>query len=145
MLLFQLLRDGGQVGIRDLQRNAGLKPCDDLEMMISVVGQLCRCKLHGSPKLGIAVGKLETARHHADHIVLYVVEPELLADDLRIAAKPAQKESLAQDHHARRSRHIVGGAEIATERGASAENGKKIRGDEIPGNLFGVSFAGEVE
>src|SRR5271156_550667 len=114
-------------------------------MMISVVRQLCWRKLHGSPKLGIAVGKLETARHHANHIVLFVVEPKLLADDLRIAAKPAQEKSLAQDHHARRSRHIVGSAEVAAKSRASAENGEKIRGDEISGNLFGVSFTGKVE
>ena len=145
ILLLQLLGDGSQVGIRDFERHTGFQSSDDLQMVIPVVRELRRRELHRGPQLRIAVGKLKTTRHHADHVVFLVVQPDLLADDLWIAAKPAPEKSLAQDNYAGRAGNIVRGDEVAAQSGACAKNREKICGYEISGNLFGISFTGEVE
>ena len=106
------VRDGGA---RRVNRDAGRQPpeheqhaepgiLDDIGIPLLAGGLELRHERH--PQLG-ATRIVEAVRHHADHRVNAVAEPERPADDGRVAAEPALPGAVAEDGNARAALAIV--------------------------------------
>src|SRR5580700_8022719 len=113
--------------------------------MTPMIGQQFLGELSRNPDFGLAVRKLDPARHHADDGTLLVVQRNLSSDDLRIAAKPSQPEAMTQNRHMRRAGNIILRPKIAAQSRAYAQEGKKIRRDLFSVELFRRSVSREIE
>src|SRR5215510_13779077 len=64
--------------------------------MIGVILLHLRLDDERRPHLAAAVWELETFGHHADHLERFVIEYDLFADDLRIAAEARLPEGVSE-------------------------------------------------
>ena len=79
------------------ERDSLLQPRDASQVTVAPVGEIVGGELKGSPDVGAAGGKPEVGRHHAHDDVRRVVEEELAAEDVRVAAEAPPPETVG-DH-----------------------------------------------
>src|SRR5262249_43002375 len=87
MFGFELLGYDGEIGICSGQRDAEFEASDDLEIVAVVLGEFLLGEMCGCPDLSLAIGKLETARHHADDSAFFVVQKNVSAYDAGVATE----------------------------------------------------------
>lgn len=100
---------------------------------------------HGNPDIGpiINLGAVESPRRNPQYGVLGVVDPNLLADDVRTSTEPALPARVAQDGERTAVRvHILGGREEASDRRPDSERPEIIPGDQVSPNQFRSAVLG---
>src|SRR5580704_2738530 len=113
--------------------------------MTPMIGQQFLGELSRDPDFGLAVRKLDPTRHHTDDGALLVDQRDFSSDDLRIAAKPSQPETVTQNRHMWRAGNIILRPKIAAESRAYAQEGKKICRNLFSVELFRSSVSREIE
>src|SRR4029077_2967972 len=116
-----------------------------IQIVAAMIGQLLLGELSGNPNLGLAVRKLDLPRHHTDDGTLLVVQRNFSSDNLGIAAKPSQPETMTQDRNMRRAGNIIPRSKVAAEKYTHAQEGKKVCRNFFSVELFWGSISREIE
>src|SRR5215813_811902 len=111
--------------------------------MIAVILLHPRLDDEGRPHLAAAVGELEILGHHADHLEQFVIEHDLFADDLRVAAEARLPEGVSEHDDLRAPFLVLATTERPTQLRLRAERVEEARRDSIAGVTFGRPFAGQ--
>src|SRR5581483_1656162 len=121
-------RDGIDLRPGPLDGDPAAQPAHHHEEMVAVgpllfgsdVGQQRRPNLYGP------VGKPEPAGHHADDLVIFAIQADLLMDDIGRAAKIPLPETIADYRNPRRAIAVFLRVKSAAEHWTDSERGEQI-------------------
>src|SRR5262245_6487171 len=111
--------------------------------MIGVVLLHPRLDDEGRPHLAAAVGEFEILGHHADHLERLVIEPDLFADDLRIAAEARLPEGVPEHDDLRVPFLVLATPESPPQLRLRAERVEEGRRDSITWVTFRWRLTGQ--
>ena len=141
--------DGGQLGLRRRQRDAGTQPADRLqERRAALIGPLRREARgqHRHPDLRRVLGvegKLEARRHDADDDDRIAVEQRRLADDRRVAPEGARPQRLGDHRRPLGAVRVVAGFERAAGDRRHAQQREDVGRDDGHRNRRRLAVAGQ--
>src|SRR5439155_18708155 len=99
-------------------RGTRLQPRDDAQRMAVVRCQLLRRERERYEQFAIRIREIETARHDADNRIRSIVQPNGLADYLRVAAEAVEPEAVREERNrCARGRVILRRERTAEDRG----------------------------
>ena len=143
-----------QSGLRLFQRHARLEAAEDLReaaaAVVEAVELSVSCVLHhhrdADLRRGSGLHAIEARAAHADDGERVAVQHDLPADDGGVGGEARLPVTVAQDGDGVAALYqIVLRAEDASQRGAHAQHGEVIAGDEFARDEFGAAFVSEAE
>ena len=142
----QILGERRHLGLRALERDAGLEPRREIQVLVRVAaGERRRLERERHEQIGLAGEEArEALRHHADDLIRLAIQLDRLSDRARLAGKEPRPHAVAQHDDVLLARVVVVAAERAAEHRRHAEHVKPVAGDAHARYALGVAGAGEV-
>ena len=138
VLLRQPLRDERQIGLRLLDRDAGLEPPDGKQIARAARLPIAGAERERHPKINrLRQGRVpaghdifgreaEVRRHDANHPVIVAAEVYALIEDVRIGAEAPRPQVVAENDDVTAARFFFLRLEVAAELWSNAEGCKEI-------------------
>ena len=125
----QLSRHAVHFGLCLFKREVRFEPADYLQISLSAI-DVIRLEIHRRPKIGLACGTLETARHDTDDLKIILFKQYLRADYLWIRSELTSPQLVADDHDSRMPRGAFFSGKRSAERGRDTEQGEVVGRDD---------------
>lgn len=133
------------LGPRLRERDAGLEPAHEVEVMIAPVARLSGIEGEGDPGFDPLVADGEARRHHPDHRTVAAVHLHPLPDDLRVGPERLPPQRVGEHHHGLRVRQVFRGRVVTAERGVHPEGPEQPGRGERGVGPHRLALAGDVD
>ena len=109
--------------------------------MAAALGKRFRSECDRNPESDIALEELKSGRHHANHGVFFVVEENILPDNVARAAEASLPQSMAEDGDSICAGLILIRQKNAAEGGLHAQQWKEIGRHAVSLDFFRLTIA----